>query len=329
MAKLGSITVNEIEIIEVDSDPTISGLEAASGSLAILTDGSSLFLKQEGGIYNWKAINDHGNLIGLNDDDHQQYLLTSGARAMTGSLNMGNFDITNAYKITNKTVITTPSYTTATTNGTLTLTSASSTVQFITGTAAGYSIVLPVATTIPNGTNFEIYNRTGSPMTVKYSDGSTLGTLDAESVSSLILQDNSTAKGVWSPFTVEIAQAAGVLSYNAQSQVAFTTASLTDVDVGGTTITPVSGEYLVIFNSSGTIVQNNALLTVSIYKNAVQVSGTERQLQAASANYVGTLSTQVVTTFNGAETLTMRARSTVGNVTLNSRSILLLRLGPA
>lgn len=40
-------------------------------------------------------IVDHGTLTGLGDDDHTQYLLTSGSRAMAGALNMGNFRITN------------------------------------------------------------------------------------------------------------------------------------------------------------------------------------------------------------------------------------------
>ena len=45
MANLGSITVNEMEIIEVDASPKVSGVDASIGSLAVLTDGSALFLK--------------------------------------------------------------------------------------------------------------------------------------------------------------------------------------------------------------------------------------------------------------------------------------------
>ncbi len=41
------------------------------------------------------TVADHGNLSGLTDDDHQQYLLVNGTRAMTGSLNMGTYNITN------------------------------------------------------------------------------------------------------------------------------------------------------------------------------------------------------------------------------------------
>lgn len=273
---------------------------------------------------------DHTNLSGLANDDHLQYLNRSGVRPMTGDLNLNSNNITNINKVNEKTVINIPTYTVATTNGTLTLDSSSSTVNFITGSATGFVIRMPNATTLANGTNFELYNRTGSPITIRYFDNTTtLGILDAESVSSLILQDNSTTNGIFSPFTVEVGQAAGILSYNASSQVAFTTASVTDVEVTGISITPASGEYFIAFNGSGSIVQNNALLTVSLYKDTTQVVGTERQLQAASANYVGTLSTQAVASFNGTQALSIRARSTVGNVTLNARSVLMLRLGPA
>ncbi len=37
---------------------------------------------------------DHGNIAGLGDDDHTQYLLVDGTRAMTGGLSMGNNAIT-------------------------------------------------------------------------------------------------------------------------------------------------------------------------------------------------------------------------------------------
>jgi hypothetical protein len=46
----------------------------------------------------------HGNLIGLAADDHKQYLLADGTRALTGSLLMGGNPITNAGTINNVTV---------------------------------------------------------------------------------------------------------------------------------------------------------------------------------------------------------------------------------
>lgn len=45
------------------------------------------------------ASADHGNLLGLADDDHTQYLLVSGTRAMAGNLNMGSNNITNVGQV--------------------------------------------------------------------------------------------------------------------------------------------------------------------------------------------------------------------------------------
>lgn len=45
------------------------------------------------------ASSDHGSLLGLTDDDHQQYLLVDGSRAMAGGLNMGGNPITNVGNI--------------------------------------------------------------------------------------------------------------------------------------------------------------------------------------------------------------------------------------
>jgi hypothetical protein len=43
---------------------------------------------------------DHGTLLGLLDDDHPQYLLVDGTRAMAGDLNMGEFDVTDVTRVT-------------------------------------------------------------------------------------------------------------------------------------------------------------------------------------------------------------------------------------
>lgn len=46
----------------------------------------------------------HGNLLGLLADDHTQYLLADGTRAMAGNLNMGTNQITNAGQVNGVTV---------------------------------------------------------------------------------------------------------------------------------------------------------------------------------------------------------------------------------
>jgi len=41
------------------------------------------------------VVSDHGNLSGLGDDDHTQYLLVDGTRALTGDLDVGSNNIIN------------------------------------------------------------------------------------------------------------------------------------------------------------------------------------------------------------------------------------------
>ena len=50
------------------------------------------------------GVTDHGALSGLGDDDHTQYLLTNGSRAMSGSLNMGSNNITSVGTINSVTI---------------------------------------------------------------------------------------------------------------------------------------------------------------------------------------------------------------------------------
>lgn len=57
MAVLGTLTLNEIVIYEVDADPSVEGLAAPSGSLAIHTDGSLLYSKKDDNDdFNWTLI---------------------------------------------------------------------------------------------------------------------------------------------------------------------------------------------------------------------------------------------------------------------------------
>lgn len=57
MAVLGQITVNEIMIFEVDVPPNVApGVEAPEGSLAIVTDGSGVYLKNGPGNTDWVKV---------------------------------------------------------------------------------------------------------------------------------------------------------------------------------------------------------------------------------------------------------------------------------
>lgn len=101
---------------------TVSGIELAAGSvrLTITGDGDAESIwghalqeptsGEDGYLYVYDdagdafdlidpatiGVTDHGGLTGLADDDHTQYLLVDGTRAMTGDLDMGTNAIQNA-----------------------------------------------------------------------------------------------------------------------------------------------------------------------------------------------------------------------------------------
>lgn len=250
------------------------------------------------------------------------FLKLDGTRTMTGELK----------SIKNVTI---PQYTTATTNGLLALTASSYMVQFVTETAptTNFTIRLPDATTLPNGWNFELYNRTSSNIRIEFFDGSLAGTLSKESVSSLILQDNSTAVGIWSPFTIEIAQqAAGVINYTLEQTTPFATSSATYVQITSFLVTPQSGQYYVNVNCTVNTTGNNSTNFIALYKNGVIQSGTERSTLSSGNNTSTLLSTQGVISVNGTDEIRVYVKVTVASgaqptMTVNNRSIIALRLG--
>lgn len=86
---------------------------------------------------------------------------------------------------------------TASSGGTLTLTSSSVSHQVITGTLA-HTVQLPDATTMGNDLAHTIINASTGVVTVKLNDGSTtLITLAAGQGAQLFLTDNSTSNGTW------------------------------------------------------------------------------------------------------------------------------------
>lgn len=227
-----------------------------------------------------------------------------------------------------KTSVTVPQYTQVSTNGSLQLDGSSASVQFLTGTASGFSVILPNATTLSVGTNFEIYNRSTNAVSVRYFDGSLLGVTAPESVSSLVLQDGSTQKGVFSPFTVEIAQAAGITNYNSTSTSPFSTSSTTDAVITDFVVTPQAGTYAIFFNASNTSTNQNSLNYITLYKGNTPIAGTERVAKAVGNNFEFQLSSLGIATFTGAEELRVYVRVTSGTITVNARTGVALRLGP-
>lgn len=83
--------------------------DEASLPLADNTDGDLRIVLDTDVVYTWddgtsawkvigasgSGISDHGTLVGLNDDDHTQYLRTDGTRALTGNQSFGKNQATN------------------------------------------------------------------------------------------------------------------------------------------------------------------------------------------------------------------------------------------
>lgn len=220
--------------------------------------------------------------------------------------------------------------TTATTlNGTLALTATSTVLQFLTGTATGYSVVMPNATGLTNGQFYIITNTTSNVVSVKNNGGTELFQLSQNSIGYLYLQTNSTANGVWVYYQILASStASGIINYNLTSTTPFATSSTTDVVITGFTLTPQAGTYAVWYNASVLHTTTPIGHFWSLYRAGVQIADSLRQQDTAHSNQVMVDSTMAVVSFNGTQTIDVRVRrGTSGTLTVNARSLILVRLG--
>lgn len=271
------------------------------------------------------------------------FLKLNGSRPMTGSLDMGNQSIANILNLTasgNATLSTAtitknilnygiqvPTATAVTTNGSLSLTATSNSLQFLTGTATGFSIVLPSSVTMSQGQYFEIYNTTTAPITIKKNSGTVLSVLNANSVIKITAQTTNVVDGDWLTWSLEVQVASGITNYTIAATAAFSTSSTTDVQVTGFTLTPMAGTYAIWYNASCTSVSNNSMNYTTLYKDGVAIAGTERVAQSVASNFTFQMTAQGTASFTGAEQLRVYTRVTTGTFTTNARSMIMVRLG--
>jgi hypothetical protein len=96
----------------VGKDNQIAEWDGAAWVYTVPNEGATTMVEDENKFYTfdgatwalWETTQDHGQLLGLGDDDHVQYILVNGARAFTGSINMGGFNITNVGTVDGVTV---------------------------------------------------------------------------------------------------------------------------------------------------------------------------------------------------------------------------------
>lgn len=220
-----------------------------------------------------------------------------------------------------------PEYTTTSANTTYNLTNNSSTLQIYTGTALNSNIRLPNATTISNGCNFIIANKSSATIGILNNSSSSLAELLADSIAVYFLQSNSTSDGVWVGYIVS-GFATGILSYNLITNTAFTTNSTTFVPITGFSVTPVSGTYAVWYNASILYTTTPIAHYWAFFREGVIVEDSEREQITSRSNQVMVDTTQSVISFNGTQSLDVRVRrGTSGQITVNRRSLTLIRLG--
>lgn len=217
--------------------------------------------------------------------------------------------------------------TATTASGTLTLTNTDKSLQYLTGTATGFSVNLPDATTLVKGAHYQIINTSSQPVNTNNNSNVLLQIVGQNSIGYYWLQDNSSAAGVWVYWQVITNTATGIVSYNAISSTAFNTTSTTDVLITGASLTPQAGTYAVWFNSTNSNTTNNSVNTITLYKAGSAITDSPRTFQTGSSNMTFLIATQTIINVNGSELVEAYAKTTTGTFTINGRSLLLIRLG--
>lgn len=214
----------------------------------------------------------------------------------------------------------------STASSTLTLTSADVSTQFITGTASGYNIQLPDATTISKTAFYQLISTNSQIIQVKDGSGANLFVLAQNSIAYIYLQTNATAAGVWIYLQVIINTASGIVNYNAISSSTFTTSSGTDVAITGFSVTPQAGTYAIWFNAENTCTGSGVDNVCTIYKGAAAIADSPRHAASPAGAHTFTTTTQTIAQFDGVTACTVQV-NTSGTLSVQQRSLLLIRLG--
>lgn len=199
-------------------------------------------------------------------------------------------------------------------------------LTIVEGTATGYNVKLPDATTLKVGTQFRIGNLSTEQIGVQDGSGAAQLSVPPENRLQAILRDNGTVAGEWVISLISIT-ATGILSFFVETETLFSTGSDTDVMITGMEITPVDGRYAVWFSADTKIETNNRIAEVVIYSDGVADERTRRSTQGLSVNFLGSAQSLGIISVSGSETIDIRTNVTGGTVEFTGRSMLLVRLG--
>lgn len=203
-----------------------------------------------------------------------------------------------------------------------------SNIHYITGTATGYSVTLPDATSLFQGRGFRVVNDSSQTVFVKDNTGANIASLIAGDSASFDLEDNTLQAGNWLS-VINTNAATGITSFTLTSAVQFNTTSTTDALITGFSVTPSTGRYALLFSSDLSIVANNALASSVAYVGGVAVESTRRNVQGVSSNFSAQTSSIGEINVNGAQAVDVRVSITANTLRVNDRSLILIRLGQA
>jgi len=310
---------NGFIIDEENGGPFITGGTASPIGLDLPT--STIYVRPTAtGVETWKKYN-----TGVNDWREISAQDIPYAK-MSTAYRAGSDNVKSALDELRLLKLYVPVDTSTTLNGTLTLDVSSNTLNIIDGTATGYSVQLPDATTINHGSSYIIANASSESISLKDGAGTILLTLNQDDVVEAILEADGAPAGSWLTL-VTSGSATGITSYVVESNTSFLTSSTTDVLITGFTTTPISGRYAVFYSSDIIISQNNKISQSVVFVDGVANENTRRDVQGVGSNFVASQQSIGEVTVNGSQAVDIRVNINSGSLTVKQRSLILIRLG--
>lgn len=129
-------------------------------------------------------------------------------------------------------------------------------------------------------------------------------------------------RGIQPNFQLDI-----INSYNITSSTSFSSSSSSDTLITGFSLVPQAGTYQILYSSSASATQNNATIHHTIYKNGTAITDSVRATQSVSSNFIFQQSTQTICQVDGTQSIDVRVSTDKGSLTVNQRSLILVRLG--
>jgi hypothetical protein len=142
----------------------------------------------------------------------------------------------------------------------------------------------------------------------------------------VFLEDKTTTNGFWLLQTSSTT-ATGIQSFVVTSDTPFVTSNSLDDLITGFTVMPLSGRYAVWYSADIVISNNNRAAENVVYVDGVAIENTRRLTQGVGSNYEAAQNSVGEISVNGSQAVDVRVNVDAGSLTVNQRSLVLIRLG--